>query len=330
MTEMKAPLAVVVVAVLLAGMAAAVPVLAAPAPAQTDDVAVDVAPGERLMAAVGTTGGELDADVSERAYGVAVAEAAGDHDALADVVGARLANASDRLAAVESRLAELETALEEGSISAGRFQAEVARLEAERRSIERMANLSAAATAGIPEAHLADRGINASAIDQLRERANDLDGRNVSRIARSIAGAGAGEPPGHRPDLRERVGAGVDRAVDRVNESGDAEAAIDGAARLVDRAAQQVDRAAHLLEVRGGEAGSLDAARDRLDAARTALASARNATSDGDAQTARERAADAATAAGEAIVLAQEAIDAVRGPPGSPPGDPPGGPPDDG
>ncbi|MFP4628575.1 MAG: hypothetical protein ACLFMX_06270, partial [Halobacteriales archaeon] len=92
MTEMKAPLAVVVVAVLLAGMAAAVPVLAAPAPAQTDDVAVDVAPGERLMAAVGTTGGELDADVSERAYGVAVAEAAGDHDALADVVGARLAN----------------------------------------------------------------------------------------------------------------------------------------------------------------------------------------------------------------------------------------------
>ncbi|MFW6448249.1 MAG: hypothetical protein ACOC0X_01780 [Halobacteriota archaeon] len=326
---MKAAIAVVVAAVILGGMAVVLPVMAAAGPPQADGVAVDAAPGERLMAGVGATDAEFDADVRERSYGMAVSDATGDLDAIADLVQDQLANASERLTEIEDRIDDLEAAHDDGSITAGRFQAEVARLEAERRSIERLTNISATATAGHPDAHLAERGINVSAIAQLRERAHALDGRNVSRIARSIAGPGAGEPPGHRPNLSERIRAGTDRAVERIGNAEDAQEAIDGASRLHGRAEQQVDRATRVIEARGGDAETLDAARDRLEVAGTALEDARDALAEEDPDAARALASDAGTAAAEAIALAQEAIDSPGGPPGSPPGDPPGGPPDD-
>lgn len=328
MTEMRTTLAIAMSALLLAGGAAMVPVLAAPGPAQEDPGAAPIEPGQRLMGVVAVTDAELTADVEERSYGIAIANATGDPNRLAGLVAERVANASARLDAIESRLDALTAALESGEISEGRYRAEVAPLEVQRRSLRRSLGLSANATEGLPADLLSMHGIDASAIETLRERARDLDGRNVSQIARSIAGSHAGEPPGGRPNLSAIVANRVATTVDRVASVDDVNQAILEAGRLVDRAERQVERVERLIQRRPAPEEAHDlvqSARESLQEANRTFADARSALAAGDRSSAHELAVQAAQAAGDAIVTAEEAMEALRGPPEEPPG---GGPPD--
>ena len=155
----------------------------------------EIEPGERVAGVVGTQGAELEGEIDERAFGVAVAQAESD-EARADVVADRIERIEHRLDEHERRAAELEDQREAGEISEGQYRAKMARLDAEVRTTHRLANASGQAAADLPEEVREERGVDAEKLDTLRERAGEVGGPELREIARSIAGPEAGQPMG--------------------------------------------------------------------------------------------------------------------------------------
>ncbi|MEF8872911.1 MAG: hypothetical protein V5A41_14895, partial [Haloarculaceae archaeon] len=205
----------IVLAALLVAAVAAVPIAGMAAtsdvPAQTNDTSENTteanatAPGEQLAGVVDVQEAEIEGEVDERAYGIKVAKAA-TNDSKADVVKAQLDNIEQRLTELDERKATLTEARENGTISEGRYRAEMSRVAAETETAKRLANQSENVSQGLPADLLESKGINATAIQTLQERANNLTGPEVAEIARSIAGPKVGGPPADRgpAELPER------------------------------------------------------------------------------------------------------------------------------
>lgn len=310
---------VLLLAVALVLSVGAVSVVAAtPTPAPVSDAP----PGERMAGIVDTHDAELESEVDERAFGIAIAQAETD-EAQADIVADRLQRNADRLAAIEERLATLQTQRETGEISESAYEARVARLEVERQSVERTTNDSLTVAGGLPSELLEERGINVTAIETLRQNASELGGQEVREIARSIAGDGVGASPTERPNVADRM---AGQAAERVEQAESGEDAV-GLARLwVDRADRQVDTAEQrvdLVDAPDGVSDALSRANAELDAAHEALESAESALEAGDDDRAAEYAALATEHASNAVEAANDALDLLRGD-GPGPGDRPG------
>lgn len=309
-----------VVAILIAfgvGMVMTVPFAAVAQTPGDDPGDVQLAPGERLMGVIGIHDAELANEVDERAFGLSVAQAA-TLEAQADIVAERLTTNEERLNQLEAHLEELQALREAGEIGEGRFQAEVARLEAEREGIERLTNETQSVAEGLPVELLEEKGINASAILDLRERASELGGQEVRDIARSIAGNGVGAAAGDRPNISERIAGNARGAGDQVAGAPNADQAVQRAERWFDRATATVQRAATAADrspVGDGVAELLDDANAELEAADTELELAREALDAGDDEAAVEHAVNATDHATQAIELANEVLDESRGPP---------------
>ncbi|ACV46898.1 MULTISPECIES: hypothetical protein [Halomicrobium] len=198
---------VLVAVALVVGSLAAVPM--AGVAAQTTETATDTnsptatatdtnataanatAPGEQLAGVVSVQGAEIDGEVETRAYGIRVAQSES-NDSKAAVVGQQMADIEQRLDDLEQRRETLTAARENGSMSEGQYRARMARLAAETRTAERLANQSNETAQTLPAETLEANGVNATAIRTLSDRANELRGPEVAAIARSIGGAGTG------------------------------------------------------------------------------------------------------------------------------------------
>jgi hypothetical protein len=180
------------------------------------------APGEQLAGVVGVQEAEIEGEVDERAYGITVAKAA-TNDSKADVVKAQLDNIEQRLNELDQRKANLTEARDNGNISDGRYRAEMSRLAAETETAKRLTNQSENVSQGLPADLLDAKGINATAIQTLQDRANNLTGPEVADIARSIAGSNVGGPPADRgpSELPERPTPDGDQMVDDNMTDGD-------------------------------------------------------------------------------------------------------------
>lgn len=182
----------------------AVPLSGAVAASDHNETEADpVAPGERLAGVVGVQNAEVEGDLSNRTYGVRLANAESDA-AKADLVAERLAEDEARLADHEARLADLEADREAGTISEGTYRAKVAVVASENAQTERSAAQTAETARGLNDSVLAERGINVTAIEELRANASRLGGPETNEIARGIAGnstnaPGVGERPGGGP-----------------------------------------------------------------------------------------------------------------------------------
>jgi len=154
-----------------------------------------VAPGERLGGVLAVGQHEFETEVDSRAFGIQVAGAATDN-ATASVVGEQVAEIRERVQTLERRQAALQRAHENGSLSDGAYRARTAAVAAELRGAERLANQTANASQGLPAGLLESRGVNATAIQTLQQRASQLGGPAVAEIARSIAGPDVGQAPG--------------------------------------------------------------------------------------------------------------------------------------
>ncbi|PSP20123.1 hypothetical protein BRC62_00580 [Halobacteriales archaeon QH_10_67_13] len=172
---------------------------------QTEVTNGSLSPGERLAGVVSVQQAELDGELAERSFGLQLA-AASSNTTRTDILATQFNDTEQRLAALEERLKGLTDRREAGEIGPGRYAAETARIEAERRSLQRLANYTARAAAELPAGVRKQRGVNVTAIRALSERASELGGQEVSEIARSIAGPrtgqsiaeqrGGGPPPG--------------------------------------------------------------------------------------------------------------------------------------
>ncbi|MFC6768585.1 hypothetical protein [Natrinema soli] len=217
--------AVLVVAAIAVPLAAASISSSASGQATSDSEAGNesIKPGEQFAAAVGVQNAEIEGDVSERAFGVRIANAA-TNESKAAVVAAQFDETEARLAKLEGRLEDLNESREAGEISEGRYRAEVATTVVEMRTLERQAATAETTAAGLPEAVLTERGIDVESIQMLRDRAGDLGGPETAEIARSIAGDDGERSLGPDRDPGSPIDVGGENRTDEAGVSGDDEA----------------------------------------------------------------------------------------------------------
>lgn len=164
-----------------------------PAQERDDDPGDDLAPGEHLGSVVGVQQAELDGEVSERAYGMKIESAQSDSDR-ASVANEQLTHIENRLDELETVREELDAAYENDEISDGEYRAKLAITVAEQRTIERLANNTAATVEQLDDDLLTEHGIDADEARASVDRANTLDGVDVSKLVHSIVGDRVGHP----------------------------------------------------------------------------------------------------------------------------------------
>lgn len=271
-----------------------------------------VAPGERLVAVVGVQAAEIDGAVEERTFGIRVARAA-TNDSKARVVADELSEVQRRIEELEQRKETLREQRANGSITEGRYQAEVAALSARAATLQRLTNASEQTARGLPADVLQRNGVNVSAIERLRENASKLTGPEVAAIARSIAGRDVGRsvaPSGPGP---ANVTAGPGNGTAGPNATGapsvdQVRTGVETTERAVEETRETLNRTRETAGPAADDA--LDRAAENLTAAEEALADARSALDDGDAATADEHLADAR----DHLEAARAALDAARDP----------------
>ncbi len=192
---------------------------------ESSNASSTVAPGQQLSGVVGVQQAELEGTVEVRAAGLAIARAETDA-AKAAVVAGQYESIGDRLDSLEQRKQDLQAAHANGSLSDGAYRARMAELAAKTESLKRMANQTAAVGTRLPADLLASHGVDARAIRTLSDRAGELAGPEVAKIARSIAGpVGGAGPVDTRGPLNVSVDANgnvtVDTPVDGVLPGGD-------------------------------------------------------------------------------------------------------------
>lgn len=149
------------------------------------------APGAQLAAVVSVQGTEVESDLEDRTFGIQVARS-NSNASKAGVVADRLGTLEQRLEALRERERTLEEARENGTISEARYRGETTALAARIAALERQLNRTEAVVDGLPTGSLESAGVNASAIERLRNESRALAGPEVAAIARTIAGTGAG------------------------------------------------------------------------------------------------------------------------------------------
>lgn len=196
---MKRIVAVLVaVALLVAGMAAPATAGAVVEDAVRTQVGTagppsneSLSPGARLSGMVAVQGAEVEGELDGRTFGISVARANSDA-ARASVVADEVTELDSRLAELRERKRDLEAARENGTVSDARYRAEIAALRARTAAAEGQLNRTQVASDGLPADLLAERGVDASAIETLRTEARNLSGPETAAIARSIGGPNAG------------------------------------------------------------------------------------------------------------------------------------------
>jgi len=164
------------------------------------------APGEQLGGAVGVQAAAVDGELDDRTFGQQIANADSD-DARAALIDARLDEIERRIVDHEDRITDLQERREAGEITEGRYQAQLARLEAERANTERTVDRADNTARGLPEDALADRRISIDRIDELRTNARNVGGPETSDAAREIAGENVTTPiSGDHPGNDRRAG----------------------------------------------------------------------------------------------------------------------------
>jgi len=185
--------AVVTVAALAGGAAAAVP---------SDDGSVAqlnaterdaTAPGAQLAGVIGVQQAEVTGDVDNRSFGIRIATAASDEERAA-IIAQRQAETSQQVATQADRLADLRAARDAGNITQGEYQARVAVVASHAANAERAADQLNRTARDLPEAVRERNGINETAIDRLRTDARNLSGPETAAVARSIGDTTARNP----------------------------------------------------------------------------------------------------------------------------------------
>ncbi|MFW6457789.1 MAG: hypothetical protein ACOCY6_00045 [Halodesulfurarchaeum sp.] len=149
-----------------------------------------VQPGARLAGIAGVHQAELEGTIAERAFDRSMNTSS--NETRASVLVNHTDQLEQRLENLENRSERLEADYENDTISKSAYQAQLAHLEARINSIERLLERTGNETAMLPmEARMAT-GLNETNLYELRTRASNLSGPEVSSIAREIAGPGVG------------------------------------------------------------------------------------------------------------------------------------------
>lgn len=162
-------------------------------------------PGATFAGVVGVQGAEVEGEVAQRSLDRRLADAESNASKAAVVAG-EADDAGRQLSELRERRETVERRYESGEITRGEYRSRLARIGAQIRTLERRLNATAAAAEGIPEETLRERGVNASAIDELRRNASEMAGGEVAEAARGIGGADTGKGLAGDPGPPEDAG----------------------------------------------------------------------------------------------------------------------------
>ena len=149
------------------------------------------APGAHFAGVVHVQEAEVESELEGRAFGIRVAQA-NSEDSKASVVADEVTELRQRTQELRERRDELNRARENGSITQARYRAEMAALAAKSAAVERQLDRSQDASRDLPEGVLESKGVNTTAIEQLRNDSRTAAGPDAAEIARSIAGPSVG------------------------------------------------------------------------------------------------------------------------------------------
>ncbi|MFY4811338.1 hypothetical protein [Haloarcula argentinensis] len=197
---------------------------------QADETATP--PGAQLAGVVSVQEAELDGEVQSRTFGIRIAKANTDA-AKASVVAEQVNDSEARLDELQQRKQALEQARENGSMSEGEYRVKAAQLHAETKNVQRLAKETNETASQLPAEALEKKGIDATAIKTLSQRASELSGPEVAAIAQGIAGPNVGQQArpdvagdrggdaANRTEMDDRPGAGPERtpAGERTNDT---------------------------------------------------------------------------------------------------------------
>ncbi|WP_254768698.1 hypothetical protein [Salinilacihabitans rarus] len=316
-TAMQRTTSTLVALIVVVAFAGAVP-FATAAQDSADSTADEVRPGEKLSGVVGVQEAEFEGELAERANGIEMAKAETD-EAKADVAAEQLAEIEQRIADLDQRLQEAEQARESGEISEGQYRAEMAKVAAEKKTAQRLAEQNEAAVGELPADLLEEKGINVTAIQRLKTEASELGGEEVATIAQSIAGdrvgermAGDADGEAYRPDPASMGGNGTDRNGQAGVDFGDTETGFETADRQIQNASAQIAQAEKQVSEDDAEAmAALERAKANLTEAEEALEQARTARENG--ENARENVRNALHHSSAALEHAEAALAALDG-----------------
>ncbi|MDH5020515.1 hypothetical protein [Halobacterium rubrum] len=165
-----------------------------------NETANGTAPGARLAGVVNVQGAEVEGEVAERSFGLQLA-AATSNASKASVLANQTGDLSERVAELRDRKQALRDARANGTISEGRYRAEMARVAAELSTANRLLNRTSSEATKLPAAALQNAGVNATDLQRLREAAGNVSGPEMAAIARDIGGPPVNRsvgPPGNR------------------------------------------------------------------------------------------------------------------------------------
>lgn len=157
-----------------------------------------IAPGAHLSGVVGVQKAEIDGEIESRGLGIALRNAK-TNESKAEVLANETNRIRERIQSLTHQQQALKEALKNGSITKSQYQAEIAEVATRSATVRRLANQTVNASGELPEQLREAKGINETALHQLRTNARNLTGQEVAAIARSIGGPGIGQGLGNGP-----------------------------------------------------------------------------------------------------------------------------------
>lgn len=144
-----------------------------------------VKPGAQFVGVIGAHGANHTGAIEEAAIDARLAEA-NSSEARATVVADVLAESQNRTDSLDERKAELAGARANGTMNESEYRTRLAVVDAELRTVERVAVTLEDVADGLPTTVLIDVNVDLEAIVDLKTRAIDLQGPELERIAPSF------------------------------------------------------------------------------------------------------------------------------------------------
>ncbi|MFB6187303.1 MAG: hypothetical protein ABEI86_10605, partial [Halobacteriaceae archaeon] len=245
----------------------------------------DILPGVRFTGVVNIQHTELQGNVEKRSFAIQLRKADSPSEKAA-IIAEKVKSLQQQITNLQERKQTLKNALQNGSISKSEYRAEIAELVSQINNVRQMVNKTVRVAKGLPTELLAAKGINVSAIVQLKNHAANMSGQEIAAIARSIRGSqGNKSKHEHKHPPHEHSKSFI--------------------IKTISRAEKKIHEAEQVIEEAPKENKQVAKAKDLLQRAKTLLEEAKTAKK-------KENGMKAIRLAQKASKLAQKAIQLVQ------------------
>ncbi|MFB6253867.1 MAG: hypothetical protein ABEI06_04600 [Halobacteriaceae archaeon] len=207
------------------------------------DNTTGILPGVRFTGVINIQHTELQGNVEKRSFAIRLRKADSPSEK-ATIIADKVESLQQRITNLQERKQTLKNALQNGSITKSEYRAEIAELVSQINNVKQIVNKTVSVAKGLPTELLAAKGINVSAIVQLKNHAANMSGPEIAAIARSIRGNKRSQAKDeHKHPPHEHSKSFIIKTISR------AEKKIQKAERVIEQAQQETNQVAKAKEL---------------------------------------------------------------------------------